>query len=271
MLFLNPPYGDLVTDKAVTGDAGKGRQKLEKLFYQRGIRLLQPGGILVLIVPYTSLDKEFCAWIASHCEAVVVYRAPVDTYRQAVVVGRRRAGIANGEDTRDVRERLLAVGSCGCTDVLPAVWQGEPYAVPALTVNAPALRFNLVRMDAAQLREEIRRYPCLWPQFELHFGQKAGRARLPLRALSRWHLALSLAAGQVCGVVRSNDGTRAYLIKGDTFKQKKVDVTVEHAETPAGQRRSTETRVATDVFVPVIRALDLTQGSPSFGKALVIQ
>lgn len=271
LLFLNPPYGDLVTDKAATGDAGNGRQRLEKLFYQRAVRLLQPAGIGVLIVPYTSLDKELCGWIANHFEAVVAYRAPVDTYRQAVVVGRRRASSASAEDTRAARDWLRAVGLGEFDEVLPAVWPGEPYVVPALPASAPALRFNLVRMDAAQLREEIRRYPCLWPQFELHLGQGARPHRRPLKALSRWHLALSLAAGQVSGVVRSNDGSRAYLIKGDTFKQKKVDVTVEQAETSSGRERSVETRVATDVFVPVIRALDLTPGSPTFGKALVIQ
>jgi hypothetical protein len=43
--------------------------------------------------------------------------------------------------------------------------------------------------------------------------------RQPLWALSRWHLALSLAAGQVSGVVSSNDGRRVYVIKGDVRRE----------------------------------------------------
>lgn len=69
------------------------------------------------------------------------------------------------------------------------------------------------------------------------------------------------------GVVRSNDTRTIYVIKGDTFKKKEVTTTFE--ETASGG--ITEIRTATDVFVPAIRALDFTPGSPTFGKALVIR
>ena len=91
--------------------------------------------------------------------------------------------------------------------------------------------------------------------------------RSPLRGLSRWHLALSLAAGQVSGVVRSNDGRRVYVVKGDTFKGKDVKTTYEQTESG----HSIQIRTATDVFLPVIRALDFTPGSETFGQALVIR
>jgi len=67
-------------------------------------------------------------------------------------------------------------------------------------------------------------------------------------------------------VVRAADG-RVYVIKGDTHKEKEAKVEVE--EKPNG--RITETRILTDRFVPVIRALDFTPGSPSFGQVLVIR
>lgn len=99
LVWLNPPYGDLVSDQGATGDRGKGRQRLEKLFYQRAIRLLQPGGILVLIVPHYSLDREFTGWIASHLDRVVAYRAAESTYKQAVVVGVRRRSPGDRRNT----------------------------------------------------------------------------------------------------------------------------------------------------------------------------
>ena len=89
-----------------------------------------------------------------------------------------------------------------------------------------------------------------------------------MRALSDWHLALAVTAtaGQVSGVVRSKDG-RVYVIKGNTHKEKVLKV--EHETRPEG--RTAEIRIHTDRFVPVIRALDFTPGSPSFGDALVIR
>lgn len=267
LLWLNPPYGDLVSDRGATGDgSGRARQRLEKLFYQRAIRLLQPGGILVLIVPHYSLDRELSGWIVNHLDRVVAYRAAESIYKQAVVVGERRRSPVQSGETREVRDYLESIRSGGNEELLPAHWQGEPYRVPA-AMSTGQFRFHAVNVDIARLREEITRFPCLWPQFDLHLGNTAKTRRPPLRALSRWHLALSLAAGQVSGVVRSNDGRKVYVVKGDTFKKKEVTTTFE--ESASGG--ITEIRTATDVFVPAIRALDFTPGSSTFGKALVIQ
>ena len=264
LLWLNPPYGDLVGDQAATGDAKKGRQRLEKLFYQRAVRLLQPGGVMVLIVPHYALDKEFAGWVSGHFQRVAAYLSPEQQFKQAVVVG-IRATDPPGEESRQARFQLGRVCTGDDSTVLPECWSGEPYRVPRASDNVP--NFQAIRIDPAQLQEEIQRYPCLWPQFEMHFGKAGKTRRQPLRALSRWHLALSLAAGQVSGVVRSNDGKRVYVIKGDTFKKKNVVTTFEAL--PSGRQR--EIRTATDVFVPVIRALDFTPDSPSFGEALVIR
>uniref|UniRef100_UPI001F1267B8 DUF6094 domain-containing protein n=2 Tax=Gammaproteobacteria TaxID=1236 RepID=UPI001F1267B8 len=45
LLWLNPPYGDLSKDvNGNIGYQGQGRARLEKLFYQRALPLLQYGG-----------------------------------------------------------------------------------------------------------------------------------------------------------------------------------------------------------------------------------
>jgi hypothetical protein len=85
--------------------------------------------------------------------------------------------------------------------------------------------------------------------------------------LSDWHLALALSAGVVSGVVHSNDGSKTYVIKGDTFKEKKNSVKVEES----GNGEFRETRTSIDVFVPVIKALDFTPDSPTFGQVLTIK
>jgi hypothetical protein len=66
--------------------------------------------------------------------------------------------------------------------------------------------------------------------------------------------------------VDAEDG-RTYLIKGSTYKDK--EVSVQH-ETDAKGNVS-ETRILTDRFVPVIRAIDFTAGSMTFGDVLTIR
>ncbi len=122
-------------------------------------------------------------------------------------------------------------------------------------------------MGAREATDELVRFGAstLWPQFASAFGQWTQAHRRPLRDLSKWHLALALAAGQICGAVRSNNG-RTLLIKGDTFKEK--ETTVEHTERADGSL--VETRILTDKFVPVIRGIDFTPG-PTFGEIVTIR
>jgi len=119
LLWMNPPYGDLVSDQAATGDAKKGRPRLEKLFYMRAVKLLQPGGVMALIVPRYTLDKEFSGWIAAHFERVVAYLAPEQAFRQAVVVGVRADTAPSSDKAREARRRLERVGNGDDRSVLP--------------------------------------------------------------------------------------------------------------------------------------------------------
>jgi Uncharacterised methyltransferase family (DUF6094) len=267
LLWLNPPYGDLVTDKAQTGvvDDGKGRKRLEKLFYQQSVRLLQVGGILVLIVPHTVLDAEFRRWLASGFDRVQVFMASEQRFKQAVVVGIRKRNDASSETYRVTVKALEQFCQKDDKTVLPEAWEEEPYRVPA-SVGAE-VRFNTLQMDPAQLADEISKYPCLWGQWGMHLDQTRPAQRRPLMALSDWHLALVLAAGQISGVVKSNDGTRTYVVKGDTFKHKKENVQFEEV----GDDKTREVRTSLDVFVPVIKALDFSPGSTTFGHVLTIK
>ncbi|MEJ1343124.1 MAG: DUF6094 domain-containing protein [Candidatus Sedimenticola sp. (ex Thyasira tokunagai)] len=264
LLFLNPPYGDLVSDKAQTGGAAemKGKKRLEKLFYTQSNALLQFGGVMVLIVPFYVVDPELSGWIASHFDRVTVHLAPEQRFKQVVIMGiRRRSGENAGAAA--TRERLNAVRET-LPPELPAQWPHEPYVVPA--VKSADVTFASSRMELRQLADEIRRHPCLWEQFNLHLGQGVVGHRRPLRQLSDWHLSLALAAGQVSGVVHSTDG-RTFVIKGDTHKEKTTKVEQRLRDDDSVE----EIRTLTDRFVPVIRALDFTPDSPSFGKAITIK
>ncbi len=267
LLWLNPPYGDLVTDKAQTGTqfVNKGRKRLEKLFYQQSARLLQYSGVLVLIVPHYSLDNEFRKWLAAGFEQVRIYLAPEQQFKQAVIFGVRKRTNAKDEQSRQVLKTLEQFCESDDKPELPETWNEEAYVVPAGLQQE--IRFNTLNVDDVQLSEQIKQYPCLWDQFGLHLKPGSGSKRRPLMKLSDWHLALALSAGEVSGIVHANDGSKTYVIKGDTFKDKKNSVKVEESE----NGEFSETRTSIDVFVPVIKALDFTPKSPTFGQVLTIK
>ncbi len=263
LLWLNPPYGDLVADKAaLSGYKGKGRPRLEKLFYSLANPLLAFGGLMVLIIPGYSLDRELAGWIATHFEQVRAFQAPEQQFKQIVVFGvrHRTAGATGIAETR----KMLESGQETPFPELPETWPHAHYTIPAALPGEATFAYS--RLDPRQLADELQRHRGLWDRFELLFGNTGRGLRRPLRALSDWHLALALAAGQVSGVVRAADG-RVYVIKGDTHKEKEAKVEVEEK----ANGRITETRILTDRFVPVIRALDFTPDSPDFGRVLVIR
>ena len=253
LLFLNPPYGDSVADKAGVAEPGK-KERLELIFLRRTFDCLQLGGVLVLIVPFYVVDEAMAMLIARNFDQVRFFMAPEARFKQCVIFGvRRRAK----HPPATVVEELVRGGKGERTaHELPSEWIEEPYAVPE-PVADDKFTFHAIRIDAPQLQGELTRLSAstLWPQFNQVFVQVAKDHRPPLRPLSRWHLALALAAGQITGTVRSSDG-RTLFIKGDTFKAKSR--TVEHTVDDDGN--VSETIVLTDKFVPIIRGIDMTPG-----------
>jgi hypothetical protein len=266
LLWLNPPYGDLSKDANGTiGYDGRGRARLEKLFYQKTLPLLQYGGILIFIVPSYVLDPELVGWLTRHFTDLCIHRAVDTQFKQVVVFGRRiRQRELVGDEVKSIRALLLQIGQ-GELDVeeLPAEWPLLPYIVPA--ASAEPEHFYRISMEPAQFAEEVQRLQGLWPSFEAHLGAAQQSLRPPARALSHWHLALALAAGAISGVVQSKNG-RILAVKGDTHKQKTTST--EYRERDDGS--IAETRILTDKFVPVIRAWDLSPDSATLGRIITI-
>jgi DNA-directed RNA polymerase subunit K/omega len=266
LLWLNPPYGDLSKDaNGNIGYEGKGRARLEKLFYQKTLPQLQYDGILVFIIPSHVLDQELVGWLTRHFIDLSIYRAVDTQFKQVVIFGRRsRQRELNGNEVKDIRNKLLQVGLGEFEPPeLPPDWTVLPYAVPA--TPAEPEQFYRISMEPEQFAEEIGRLQGLWPAFETHLGAAQQSLRAPARALSHWHLALALAAGAISGVVQSPNG-RTLAVKGDTYKQKAT--TTEFRERDDGS--IAETRILTDKFVPVIRAWDLTPDSATLGRIVTI-
>jgi hypothetical protein len=267
LLWLNPPYGDLVSDHSGASQyQGSGRRRLEKMFYQRALPLLQYGGVLVFIVPHYVLDDELCSWLCNHFTELRIYSAADPTFKQVVIFGIRirRQDLARSQDVKYIRARLQAIGAGTMSaEVLPSSWPWEPYRV--LPVANDLEHFYRISLEPEQFSKEVKRLRGMWPDFILHFGQTGVQPRPPARELSRWHLALALAAGAISGVVTSKSG-RVLVLKGDTYKDK-----VRKTEFTEDQDGNvSEVRILTDRFVPIIRAWDMTPDSIHRGRVITI-
>lgn len=268
LLWLNPPYGDLVADHSGAGIyRGKGRKRLEKLFYQRSIDTLQPGGILVFIIPTTALDDELIQWVTSHCTQVNFFEAAVDTYKQLVILGvkiRSSDRDRYSDQRKSDRERLKSYmhgDRVQLADTTSSNMNAQ-YVVPSAIQQRPT--FYKAVLDDQQLSAEIQRNKGNWFNFNGEFLRTGLAKRRPLKSLTPWHLALSLAAGAISGVVRSDDGT-CFIVKGDTHKEKSSKT--EFTENEDGS--ITEVRVMTDKFVPTILGWDMTPNE-NLGALVVI-
>lgn len=249
LLFLNPPYGDILADKAGLSE-DTGRQRYETMFYESTHKLLQFGGVLVFIVPNTCLDEKLSTMIASHFDKVSIYQAPEKRFKQVVIFGVRcKAKTAHKaivdrllKAAQDITTLEMLTVSTNPLDALVETAQSNPlvndndlndsnnsngfddvhnclYPIPLSTGE---LRLNQLKIDAKQLSDEVAKKASkssLWGRFQVHFKGVNNNTYRPLRALSDWHLALALAAGQISGVVESKGG-RCLLVKGRTFKDK---------------------------------------------------
>lgn len=265
LLWLNPPYGDLVHGQSGS-ELFKGRARLEKLFYHRAVTLLQHGGILVYIIPDHVLDAELVGWLTRNFTSLRIFRAVERKFHQVVIFGQRARQCDIGADlARETRRYLLAIGRGECEpEELPFDWPHDPYRVPASSKEPE--HFYRITLEPKQFAAEVERLKGLWPDLEAHLGAAQQIPRPPARALGSWHLALALAAGAISGIVTSRSG-RVLLVKGHTHKEKTLSTEL----TEKDDGTILETRILTDRFVPTIRAWDLTDGSPTFGQVLTIR
>ncbi|RMX08217.1 SAM-dependent methyltransferase [Corticibacter populi] len=254
LLFLNPPYGFGVSDKAGRNLAEEGHEKAERLertFLRKTVPYLAYGGVLVYIIPHYALDDDIRGYLVRNFRNLRVFMAPEKQFKQCVVIGIRcNAGYANKTDLQPLVE---AQASAEGAAELPDTWEDDPYMVPA--AHEQEINFHAVRMDEEQLRDELEKYKnsLLWGALTSHFNQVKGQCRPPLRDLTPWHQALALAAGQVTGAIRADNG-RTFLIKGDTYKRKERRV-----ETDINEKGDvSQTITLLDRFVPVINAIEFT-------------
>ncbi len=233
LLYLNPPY-----------DWDKEDGRLEYQWLWKSRPYLQPGGLLVYIVPQHILKMRKAAkYIASHYDQVCVYRFPdgeYERFKQILLFGVRRAkGIVPDAAAVDA---LMAMGQ-ETNSLLPnpslesLMAVPEPsYTLPPLIVKDNDFKFSSMFVDPADALTEARQMGAstigIWRQ---HLSPAGVNVPLrPLTPLKIGHMNSIIAAGHMNNQVldachfdelsaaleqgRSDSSGQRLLIKGRSYK-----------------------------------------------------
>ena len=228
--------------------------RLEKLFYQRSLSLLQYGGVLAFIVPGHVLDAELVGWLTRHSHGPAHLPSGGDAVQQVVIFGRRCA--IGWRRWQAVRNLLLQIeASAKSNEELPSDWPFLPYIVQA----SPAGREYSAR------RWSRNSSPMKWPAARplavagRTWGPQQRSLRPPARALSTG-ISPWLWPRVRLGVVRSEDRARARR-QGDTQRTRRSSGNSPNGKTAPSPRPASSPTVCSRHP----RAWDMTPG-PRTGR-----
>lgn len=228
-ILLNPPYN---------------LGHLESRFLDRFTDALCQGGVLVLIVPYTALDK-LAATLAQHYKVAAVFKFPEPlfsqerdrAYKQVVVYATRRTALLDPNPA--ALARLVAMsGDAELIHVLPTVGTcapvvtipGHPYHRSGFgtwrmrPVDTAAVVARFVPLHATDKRGALVPIPGMMPPPVADLLQRRYPVATPLRPA---HIATAIAAGVFDGErITPDDAASGWpdlLVKG-TFVREFVEV-----------------------------------------------
>lgn len=266
LVFLNPPYGNLMKETSdLTMNVQNECRRLEKQFYQFIVPTLQYNGILVLIIPYTQLDKQFSNWITNQFTDISVYSACDQQFKQIVIFGKKvRQNDITSTEKNTVRAKFEAIFEGKLIPERIDVTDTTLYEIPRIISDVKF--FYKLSFTDEELLQEINSIKCLWSNFDLFLKDKEQGKRQPLCKMSDWHLSLALAAGEINGIVQSESG-KVFIIKGNTYKSRTKIINKVFDDDTGDYNFET---IYTDKFIPSIKAWDMTEGSNSFGELFTI-
>ena len=213
LLWLNPPY-----DWAARDDELDKSERYERTFLRECIFWLQPGGILVYLIPQRRMDIRVARILSFRFQDISVYRFPEAEYqafKQVVVIGRFKA--QPGEDDQVV-EYLTAVGRFQAIAPFLPEEPGKVYEVPVSSFRG-RLVFRNKGIDPDELAAEAAASGLYQQAAEQTTPLRLSERIRPIMPLRHGHLAQILACGLMNGVVRDQAGKNPLLVKGVTRKE----------------------------------------------------
>lgn len=254
LLFLNPPYGNDLTDN-LSNDKS---ERLEHKFLTQTFSSLKAEGVLVYIVPGKSIDEPRSKWLLARFKDLTIRKAAVDTYKQVVVIGTKL------RQQRSVNAKMVEA-LLRQVDGEQLLQRKTDYQLPSSKSKAKVI---VKHLNEDAITEVKKRYRGQWVYFDTLFrANVTNDFQSPIHSLSQWHLALLITSGAVQGTVENKDGSRRLLVKGAVKKLKKVSQTA---------TKDTKGNVTTEIsskdqFSAQIKAIDITPNSPNFGNIITIR
>ena len=232
-LYLNPPYDWSVN---VSGRP----ERMEYRFLQATLKYLKKGGLLIFIIPGSTLTK--CAQILSYqFKDIKVYPFPEEEYKdfkQVVVFGHRLAGKDEGTE-----KKLKEIGDW--SDWIPLPFKRLDEAAEevrfTLVPSEEIKTFHSTRIEVSELKRVVNQKGA---RLESLFSIEDTERINTLMPLRQGHKAMLLASGFMNGEFQKDDTW--YLVKGTTKKSVIID-------------EQKHKRVETDKIEIVLNALDLNE------------
>jgi hypothetical protein len=234
LLYLNPPY-----------DYDQVDGRMEYAFLRNCRPLLQPGGILVYVVPQHVIgNPRVRNYLASWFVNLKIARFPDADYtpfKQVVVFGRRLPQAVTPQ--AEVTSKLKDMGGMGAG--LNTLQRAEK---PIYEIPKPLqahFYFRSAVIDPEQALAEARKIgACDSKEFQDHlYPQSAFKFKIrPIMPLKKGHILACIAAGLLDNVVLTDPDTEErLLIKGRTFKKIVTSQTIEGEGSDRPKQVSTQT------------------------------
>ena len=212
LLWLNPPYDN----------AGDG-ERLEVKFLEAYSRLLTKNGLLVYIIPASSLRASSNILLPQY-KNINVYSFPKEEYesfKQIVVMAQK--GLPHKDKLEENKQYLDAqayeyyANRENLYEVIPDTDHiADDYAILPSKVSNDRFRFFSNRLDKDEMYS-IATKSKLFDQFiGLTVNHSLNTNIQPLTSLRKGHLAMLLAGGFLNGEIEKNG--KRYCIKGNVFQ-----------------------------------------------------
>ncbi|MCB0157626.1 MAG: hypothetical protein KDD83_05810, partial [Caldilineaceae bacterium] len=239
LLWLNPPYD------AEAGQNQTRKRRLEYVFLQNTLKVLQPGGLLVYIVPLKLLgNRNVAKFLAGYFENVSVYLLPADEserFGQVVLFGNRKAKPFLDEP---VMEALLAMVERDDLPKLDAC--DEPLFVP--TAALPGSKF-FIRKISLSPDEVLQVVTTHGVHTTRHWTDMLSRvhdgAFTPVVPLRTGHVGSLISSGQMGTVQLGNLLAKGRSVKISEWVDDQGNPVKEEDVNVARERERFETRVFT--------------------------
>ena len=249
-IWLNPPYDEN------GGQGGLGNRK-ELIFLRDTSKWVEPGGVLVFIIPGKVLGKDLVDALVQRYTDLGIYRFDSEEYmdyEQVVIFGHRRSSLITRVKDLSVAEQnarndLLACGQAqNPYDMLPALdtVDGRIWTVPATDVSM-SIEFRGYLLDEEELALDLEGSEVFRVAGNmLADGMQQATLKRPLLPFKRTHLATLISAGVLNGAI--GIGESRHMVVGITRKK----IETETVQDDGGN----ETVIQTESFATVVRTVE---------------